>query len=126
MFDSSALISFLFGEAGAHTVEEALLEKDSVVYISAVDLGEVTYVVQQLSGDEAAVAVEAKVFETRKLHVVDATWLRVKQAERLRREWKLSLPASICAGLVEEKQATLVTKNREFQGLQEEVAILWL
>jgi predicted nucleic acid-binding protein len=128
VLDSSALIAFLWGEAGAQTVEDVLVEDDADVFISAVNLGEVMYIVHRLAGEQAAAAVETKVSETPKLRVIDATWPRVKHASGIRVDGRLSFATCFCAGLAQEKEAVLVTCDREFERLEQEgkVAVLWL
>lgn len=126
--DSSALIAFLWDEAGAQTVEDVLVEEDAEVFMSAINLGEVLYIVRRLAGEQAAAAVETKVFETPKLRVIDATWPRAKRAAEIKGDGTLSFAECLCAGLAQEKEAVLVTCNREFERLEQEgkVAVLWL
>lgn len=128
VLDSSALIAFLWDEAGAQAVEDVLVEGDAEVFMSAVNLGEVVYIVHRLSGEQAAAAVETKVFETPKIKIIDATWPRVKQAAEIKVAGRLSLADCFCAGLAQEKQATVVTRDREFEILEQEgkIAVLWL
>ena len=44
------------------------------------------------------------------------------------RTWRLSFAECFCAGLAQEKEATLVTCDRGFEGLEREgkTAVLWL
>lgn len=103
VLDSSALIAFLWGEAGAQAVEDALMEKDAEVLMSAVNLGEVVYVVRSLSGEQAAAALETKVLETSKLRIIDANWPRVKSAVEFKVGGGLSVAGCFCAGLAPER-----------------------
>ena len=128
VLDSCALLAFLWDEPGAQTVEDILVDEDAEVFMSAVNLGEVVYVVRRLSGEQAAAAVEAKVFETPKMRVIDATWPRVKHAAEFKEAGRLSFADCFCAGLAEEKQAMVVTRDREFERLEQEgrIGVLWL
>lgn len=96
--------------------------------MSAVNLGEVVYIVQRAFGEDAALAVETKAFETPKLRVVDAPWPRVRHAARLKVDGKLSFADCFCAGLAQEKEAMVVTCDREFERLEQEgkISVLWL
>ena len=128
VLDSCALLAFLWDEPGAQTVEDVLIDEDAEVFMSAVNLGEVVYVVRRLSGEQASAAVEMKVFEPPKMRVIDATWPRVKHAAMFKEAGRLSFADCFCAGLAEEKQATVVTRDREFERLEHEgkVSVLWL
>ncbi|HHY44590.1 MAG: type II toxin-antitoxin system VapC family toxin [Bacillota bacterium] len=128
VLDSSALIAFLWDEAGAQTVEDILVEEDAEVFMSVVNLGEVIYIVHRLAGEQTAAAVETKVFETPKLRVIDATWPRVKHAAGIKVDGRLSFADCFCVGLAQEKEAVLVTCDREFERLEQQgkVAVLWL
>ena len=128
VLDSSALLAFLWDEAGAEAVEDVLTEEGAELFMSAVNLGEVAYIVHRLCGEEAAAAVEAKVMETPGLRVVDATWERAKSAARIKAEERLSFADFFCAGLAQEKGATVVTCDRDFERLEREgkIAVLWL
>ena len=128
VLDSSALLAFLWDEAGAETVEDVLTEEGTELFMSSVNLGEVVYIVYRLCGEEAAAAVEAKVMETPGLRVIDATWERSKCAARIKAEGRLSFAECFCAGLAQEKGATLVTCDRGFEGLEREgkTTVLWL
>ena len=62
------------------------------------------------------------------MQVIDATWPRVKNAAKIKVDGRLSLADCFCAGLAQEKEAVLVTCDREFERLEQEgkVAVLWL
>ncbi|MGI6663661.1 MAG: PIN domain-containing protein [Bacillota bacterium] len=104
VLDSSALIAFLWDEAGAQTVEDILVEEDAEVFMSVVNLGEVIYIVHRLAGEQTAAAVETKVFETPKLRVIDATWPRVKHAAGIKADGRLSLPTASAWGSLKRKK----------------------
>ncbi len=129
VLDSSALLAFLRGEAGAQTMGSILAEPGAQEFISAVSLGEALRIVRASYGEDVANAVEAKVLETKKLKIVDATWKRVKHSAGLRTaDRDLSFTQCFCVGLAQEKQATLVTCDRGLAPLEQEglVTVLWL
>ena len=104
VLDSSALIAFLWDEAGAQTVEDILVEEDAEVFMSVVNLGEVIYIVHRLAGEQTAAAVETKVFETPKLRVIDATWPRVKHAAGIKGTEDSPLPTASAWGSLKRKK----------------------
>lgn len=122
------MLALLRDEPGAQTVEDLLVDPETLVYMSAVNLGEVVYIVQRAFGEDAGLAVETKASETPKLRIVDATWPRVKQAARLKVDGRLSFADCFCAALAQEKEAIVVTCDREFENLEREgkIAVLWL
>jgi predicted nucleic acid-binding protein len=128
VLDSSALIAFLWDEAGAQTVEDILADEEAEVFMSAVNLGEVIYIVHRLAGEQTAAAVETKVLETPKLRIVEATWPRVKHAGNFKVDGRLSFADCLRAGLAQEKEAVLITCDREFGRLEQDgiIAALWL
>ncbi len=128
VLDASALLVFLQDEPGAQMVEDLLVADDTDVYISAVNLGEVFYIIQRSFGEASATEVETRILETPKVKVVEAPWPRVKSAAKIKAGGGLSFADCFGAALAAEMDAALVTSDAEFRRLDADgtVRIAWL
>ena len=128
VFDAYAILALLAEEAGAEQVAAILEEETSAVHISAVNLGEVYYILLRRRGLAAAQEVEATVFQQPNVQVVEAGWSRVRAAAELKAEGGLSFADAFAASLARELSATLVTGDPEFAGLEQRgvIRVLWL
>jgi predicted nucleic acid-binding protein len=109
-------------------VEDLLVAEDTEVFVSAINLGEVLYVVQRSFGEQAATLVETKILDTPKVKVVEASWPRVKSAARIKAGGDISYADCFGAALTEEMGATLVTSDPDFRRLEADgrISIAWL
>lgn len=128
VLDSYALLALLQDEPGAQEVEDLIVSDDTEVTVSVINLGEVFYILARKIGKEAASTFERKVMETPKIVVADASWQRVKAAAVLKSIGGISFADCFGASLSLELDATLVTGDIEFKGLEETEAlkVMWL
>jgi len=128
VLDSSAVLAFLQDEPGSQAVEDIIVAEDTEVFISAVNLGEVFYVISRSFGENAAVEVETRILDTQKISVVDATWPRVKAAAKIKAGGGISFADCFAAALAEEVDGTLLTSNPEFRRIEKDhgLKIDWL
>ncbi len=118
VLDSYALLIYLQDKPGAQVVEDAILDDGAELFMISINLGEVLYLVERASGQEAARAVEDAVLDTPKVTVMDASWARVRSAASLKAAGGLSFADCFAAGLAAEFDATLITCDPEFRGLE--------
>lgn len=129
VLDSSALLVLIQEEPGAQLVEDLIVNDDTEVFISSINLGEVLYIMQRFFGEQAARQVEEAIFGSPKIKIADASWDRVKAAARIKAVGGLSFADCFGAALADEMDASLVTSDPEFrrwQGAREEARVIWL
>jgi len=128
VFDSYALLAFLRGEAGGETVCR-LLEKASEgkepIHMTEANYAEVQYVVRRGDGDAAwqHIARELPALPIA-FHPVTRELADVAAAFKTR--FAISLADAFAAALARIKKAELVTGDKEFEALKNEIRIRWL
>lgn len=128
VLDSYALLALLNAEPGAALVERLLRRAEAgelELWLSAINLGELTYVVQRRWGAEKMRAVQAHI-EALALNLVTADLPRVLAAAHLKAQYPISYADAFAAALALEMQATLVTGDLEFSVLRHKIPIAWL
>ncbi|MGI6286555.1 type II toxin-antitoxin system VapC family toxin [Neomoorella humiferrea] len=126
VLDAYALLAFLEAEAGGKRVRDLLEDEKNCFYISAVNLGEVYYTILRERGKEAAEKVEAEMNQAGNIHVVDATWEMAKAAGEFKARGGISYADCFAAALAMEKNALLVTGDREFERVADKIRIFWI
>ena len=128
VFDASALLALLFGEPGAETVEALMhraSEKDQPMLMSAVNWAEVCYRVERKRG--TAALAQAKEFATNaSVVVVPADRELSEIAATYRAADTLALADAFAAALAKSRKADLITADREFKSVENEIKITWL
>jgi len=109
-------------------VEDLLVAEDTEIFVSAINLGEVLYIVHRSFGEQAATLVETKIFDTPKVKVVEASLARVRSASRIKAGGGISYADCFGAALAQEMDATLVTGDPGFRRLEVDgrISIAWL
>ncbi len=130
VLDSWALIAFFEGEPAADDVEKLLqqaTEGRQELLMSVVNWGEVYYNTMRAVSQEAA---EQTVQEIAALPIdiigVGDDLALAKQAAIFKATHKLSYADCFAAALAKERNAELVTGDREFKAVEKEVQIGWL
>jgi ribonuclease VapC len=132
VLDAFALLAWLQDEPGAEQVEAYLAEASAgraQVLISAINLGEVYYL---LARRQAGATAEALWQDLRRgrvpLRAVPATWSRVRAAARLKARFLISYADAFAAALALERSAPLVTGDPEFGPLERGAGlqVVWL
>jgi predicted nucleic acid-binding protein len=129
VFDSYAVLAFLFKEPGAEQVKDILHQAataDQPVLITAVNWAEVLYRAEREQGDVGV--NEAKRFErTMPLDVVPADRDLAELAAGYKANHKISLADAFAAALAKQKKAELVTGDPEFKRVEKELKkVTWL
>lgn len=123
VLDAFALLALFSGEPGADRVAAIVENERNLLHVSAVNVGEVYYILQRTRGQHVAREAEATIFEQPNLQVVEATWERIRSAAELKAEGGLSFADSFAAALSLELSAPLVTGDLEFAELERRGAI---
>lgn len=128
ILDAHALMAFLEKEPGHQKVQDhfiAALEKDESLLMTTVNLGEVYAVVLRECGKEKADEIE-KIVRTLPLKIVEVNWPLARQAARLKAVYKLPYTDCFSAALAKMQRGELITGNRKFRKIADEIKMAWL
>ena len=129
VFDSFALLSFIFNESDADLVadyfKKALVDKKRI-FISTVNWSEVMYRVIRVQGRSAWKTVQSHLHDL-PIEIVDADLALSEAAAEFKAAHKMSLADAYAAALTKIKGAELVTGDPEFKPLESALrGIVWL
>jgi uncharacterized protein len=127
VFDSWAVIAFFNSEASAEHVKSLLADsaRRKNGWITAVNLGEVWYMLVRKRSVALANTAIAEL-EAIGIERIDADWPMVMQAAEYKSRHKISYADAFAAALAKQRNAELVTGDREFRALESEIRIHWL
>jgi predicted nucleic acid-binding protein len=128
VLDSSALMAFFEGRAGAEKVEEILalaVDRKHVLLMSVVNWGEVYYSVWRAHGEKLA---REKVKEIAQLPIeivgVDMEFAEI--AARLKAEHNLPYADCFAASLAVAHKAALVASDKDFEQVEPTLKVIWV
>lgn len=128
MIDSFAFLALLKREKGSEKVEEILnraAQKTIELLISSVNYGEIYYLVSREYGEEKADEIERemeKVF----IRIVDVDKTIAKEAAKFKTYKKMSYADCFVAGLAKVYNAEIITGDKEFKAVEDELKISWI
>ncbi len=127
IFDSWAILAYAYDEPAADQVENLLVEATRLknAWISSMNLGEVWYSLARRKSREMA-NQQLTVLAEIGLERVDIDWPTVLHAADYKSRHKISYADAFAAALAKQRNAELVTGDREFQALESEIKIHWL
>ena len=128
VFDSYALITFFRNDAGADKVLKRLREltvhKDTLGYLSTVNVGEIFGAILRKKNERAATLV-LQDLNSFPLRIVDADYELAIEAARLRSRYHLTVGEAYAVGLALQKEALLITGSPNIAALPESVGLNW-
>ena len=128
VFDASALLALLFDEPGAGAVESLMhraAEKEQAMLMSAVNWAETCYRIEAKRG--AGALAPAKEFASNApITIVPADRELAEIAASYKAAGLLALANSFAAALAKQRQADLVTADKEFKAAEKEITVVWL
>lgn len=128
VLDSWALLAHFEGEEAGAKVRELLKEAardQRKLLISVINWGEVLYITESRYGRAKRDETE-HLMNQMHLEVVDVDKELTREAARLKANVKLSYADSFVAALARMRKAVLVTGDRDFKSLEEEIKVSWL
>ena len=128
VLDASALIAYLEKESGYEKVKEALVkasETEKPILMSVVNWGEVYYILIKEYGPDKAREVIALI-ETFPLDIVPDDKETAKQAAYYKAVKKLPYADSFAAAVSKIHKAELMTADKEFKLVEDEIKIAWI
>ncbi|MFA4989149.1 MAG: type II toxin-antitoxin system VapC family toxin [Candidatus Omnitrophota bacterium] len=128
VLDAHGLLVFLEKEAGYDKVEQffiAAVEKDKYLLMSSVNFGEVYYIVLRECGQGKAHEIE-KIIRTLPIEIIDVDMQLAREAAHFKAQHKISYADCFAAALAKLHKGEVITGDKEFQSLEEEVKIAWI
>ena len=128
VLDAFALLALVGDEAGGEEVAAILQEASAELFISAINLGEVYYILRRRRGQGAARELESRAFRQPNLRVVEPMWDRVRAAAGIKAVGGMSFADAFAAALAQELSAVLLTGDPEFEPLARSgtLQVAWL
>ncbi len=128
VLDAYALMAFFEDEPGADAVRGIIqesVEKETSLAMSVINLGEIWYAIARSNSAEVA---DRYIGDIKGLgvEIVDADWALTRQAAMFKARGNISYADSFAAALAVLKNAELVTGDKEFKPLENEIRIMWL
>ena len=127
VFDSWAILAYAYDDRAADDVENLLVESTRLknAWITSINLGEVWYSLARRRSRDTANEQLVTLAQIG-LECVDVDWSIVRQAADYKSRHKISYADGFAAALAKQRNAELVTGDREFHELKSEIKIHWL
>lgn len=128
VLDASAVLRFIDDGPGASRIEELIIQAQDGrvrIVISAVNWGEVYYVIARKRGDSEANTFSGK-FRNLPIKIIPADDRTAELAGELRNRFALPYADAFAASLAESEHATLVTGNFDFKTLKDVLPVEFL
>src|SRR2546421_5161 len=130
VLDSWALMAFFNDEPAAAEVEKLLVKAESGAYellMSVVNWGEIYYSIMRATSQELAEHHAREIHGMRiKLVPVGEDLALVRQAAIFKASRRLGYADAFAAGLAKLRNAELITGDRDFKALEDEIRITWM
>jgi uncharacterized protein len=128
IIDASAVLAFLFDEAGAEKLEilfQECAQADKPLLIAATNWAEVLCQMQRKRGDEGTSAAKS-LQRSLPLEIAPIDCALAEVAARLEFEHGLGLARAFAVALSKSRKAELVTADASLKPLQKFIKISWL
>jgi predicted nucleic acid-binding protein len=128
VLDSFAALAYLEAETSGpavRTLLESARDRQAVLAMSMINVGEIYYILCRERGEERA---EAALIDLRALPITlyAATDDRIVAAARLKAKFPIAYADAFAATLAQELKARLVTGDPEFKAIESQIDIMWL
>ena len=128
VLDSWAIMAYFEDEPAAEKVADIIAEaheEQTPLFMSVVNAGEVWYILARRTSESEA---NRGVHELRQLGIefIDADWDLAHEAAGFKSKHKMSFADCFAAALAKGKKAHLVTGDKEFKQVEQELTITWL
>lgn len=128
ILDAYGLLVFLEKEAGFEKVRSIFVnavEKDNNLLMSSVNYGEVYYIILRECGQEKLNEIE-KIITTLPIDIINVDIQLAREAARFKATKKISYADCFAAALAKLHKGEVITGDKEFKTLEDEVKILWI
>ena len=128
VLDSWAMLAYLGGEASGQKVADLITsahENHIPMTMSVINAGEVWYILaREISDAQADQAVTD--LTGLGIELIDMDWPLARTAATFKARHKMSYADCFAAALAKDRKADLVTGDKEFRQVEEEISIHWL
>ena len=128
LFDSFAMLRFFYQERGADAVRKLLnnaIEVSAPRLISAINVGELIYITQRRSGEQAKLQMLVKL-KSLGFTILPCSNDLIFRAAELKARFAMSCADTFAVASAIEHGATLVTGDPEFRQVENLVRIIWV
>jgi ribonuclease VapC len=128
VLDSWSVIAYLEDEPSGQQVADLIAgahEEGIPIYMTVVNAGEVWYIIAREISEEEAISCIKELRELR-IQFVDVDWELTQEAAHLKSQQKMSYADCYAAALARSRKADLVTGDREFKAVEDQVKIQWV
>lgn len=128
VLDANAVLDLVEAGPGSRKVERLLqsaLQQQSSVLISALNWGEVFYLLWQRRGEETALRTIANLSRL-PLRIMPVDLSQALKAGEIKAMHRIPYVDCVAAALAVLQEATLVTSDRDFEKLGRQFPILWI
>ena len=128
ILDSFALMAFFNDEVGAEVVENLIYDaydSDVKLLMSVVNLGEVWYSISRTRSPDVAENFIQTIFRM-PIEIINADWQLTRQAALYKSRGNIAYADCFTAALAKLNDAEVVTGDKEFAILEDDVKVLWL
>ena len=128
ILDASALVTYLWKQPGYERVQELFIKaagNGKGLLMSTVNFGEVYYLLIREHGLEDADKI-LKFIETLPIEFVPADLVITKQAALYKAVKKLPFADCFAAALAKVHKGEIVTGDKEFKAVENEVKVVWV
>ncbi len=128
IIDAQVLLVFFEKEAGYEKVElffVSAIEKEKQLLMASVNFGEVYYIVLRECGIEKAHEIE-KIIRTLPIEIIDVDMQLAREAARFKAAHKISYADCFAAALAKLHKGEVITGDKEFKLLEDEIKVAWL
>lgn len=128
ILDAHGLLIFLERESGFEKVEACFVDataRDSSLLMTSVNFGEVYYIVLRECGQKKAYEIE-KIISNLPIKIVDVDKILAKEAAQFKATKKISYADCFAAALAKFHKGEVITGDKEFKTVENEVKILWI
>lgn len=128
VLDSYSLIAYAEGEKGAQDVAEIIkdaLAGKAEIFLCVINWGEMYYIALREGGKERA-ELYRNTFARYPITIIEANKELTLQAANYKAYHKMSYADAFAAATAKLRKAILVTGDKEFRSLEEEVKMNWV
>ncbi|MEK7617184.1 MAG: type II toxin-antitoxin system VapC family toxin [Patescibacteria group bacterium] len=128
VLDSFALLAYYNDESGSDKVEELLKkaqEKNILLYISEITIGEAYYVILRTRGIKIGEEYLANLLKL-PIVLIPANLEQILAAARYKSKGGISYADCFVLAIAKEKKSTIITGDPEFLPLENQFPVLWI
>ncbi|MCX6579553.1 MAG: type II toxin-antitoxin system VapC family toxin [Candidatus Aminicenantes bacterium] len=128
ILDAHALMVFFEKEPGYEKIAAlftSAVENGDYLLITAVNLGEVFYIILRECGEDKALEIE-EIVQNLPIEIIEVDWQLTREAAKLKASNKMSYADCFAAALAIWYKGELITGDPEFEAVENQVKIMWV